>query len=281
MKIAALLLFITLFSSCSSPEKSNKKVFLAILARNKAHYLPRFLKSVENFEYDKKKITLYINTNNNTDETLEVLQEWTNKNKGRYASVIFENHEIDKYEDSPPHVWSPNRLRTIGLIRQRSLEFAKKSDCDFYFVIDVDNFLVPSTLKALVAKDVPIVAPLLYSIPDRNDYGSTFFYAINEWGGYQDHALYWDILNREIIGTFKVPLVHATYLVKKEYLDRVAYVDGTDQMEFMIFAQSARKNGVDQYICNEENFGVQFAFHNRLMSLDDEKSATKSFLSLP
>lgn len=281
MKILSFLLTLSLLCSCSLRGEKDKKVFLAFLVRNKAHYLPRFLQTVENFEYDKKQITVYINTNNNSDESLEILKNWADSNKKRYRSIIFENHEIKEYEESPPHVWSFKRLRTIGKIRERSLEIARQSDCDFYFVIDVDNFLSPHCLKALVEKNVPIVAPMLYSIPDRNDYGSTFFYAINDWGGFQEHPQYWDILNREIIGTFKVPLVHATYLIKKEYLDRVTYVDGTDQMEFMIFAQSARKNGVDQYICNEEDFGVQFSFHNRLMSLQDEKHVTKAFLTIP
>ncbi len=282
--VVVLLLCLGMSTSCSSvkkSEKSDKTVFLAILARNKAHYLPTFLQSIENFTYDKKKITIYINTNNNVDDTAEILHTWASKQKQNYRSILFEEHEISTLEESPPHVWSANRLRTIGAIRNHSLEVAKEEGCDFYFVIDVDNYLDPDTLGCLVKKDLPIVAPMLHSIPERDDCGSTFFYAIHDWGGFKDHPNYWKILRRELVGTIQVPLVHATYLIKSEYLDRLSYADGTDQMEFLIFAKSARDHGVDQYVCNEKIFGVQFSFHNRFMDLEDEKRVTRNYLLIP
>ena len=73
-------------------------VFLTILARNKAHMLPYYLRCLDELEYDKQLITVYINTNNNVDATEEILREWVDKNKSNYRQILFERHEVRGYQ---------------------------------------------------------------------------------------------------------------------------------------------------------------------------------------
>ncbi len=259
----------------------NQKVLLAILARDKDHVLPTFLKCIENLDYDKKLLVVYINTNNNSDRTAEILGEWKEKNQESYACIEFVNHELD-LDDSLPHAWTPNRTKKLGAIRKESMQKAKEYGCGYYFVVDCDNFVAPCTLKELISHNKPIIAPMLLSFPEAGDGYCNFFCDINEKGYYKEHPNYFKILRRQMVGAFKVPVVHCTYLVKSEYIDSLSYADDTDRHEFIIFSESARNHGVDQYICNEKEFGVFLNFFGdpKAWTLEKEKVAFRHFLEV-
>lgn len=257
---------------------ANKKILLAILARNKEHILPTFLKCIDNLDYDKKLISVYINTNNNEDKTEEILSEWVEKNKDLYNAIDFEKHEVkDLAKEELPHNWNSERLKTLAEIRNKSLKKTDEYKCDYYFVVDCDNFIAPYTLKELIQKDKPIIAPMLKAIPEENDPASNFFYSITDNGYYKNDPVYYLILDRKVIGTFKAPLVHCTYLVKAEYLNKLSYTNGTDEYEFIIFSRSARNGGVDQYICNEKIFGYSVNFFSKVTK-EEEKSRLSAWL---
>lgn len=269
------------FPKKDDDQQCDAKVLLAILARNKAHVLTAYLQCIENLDYEKKKIGIYINTNNNTDNTKEILKDWMKKNEKKYRFIYFENKEYNKDLPNSPHDWTKERFKILGNIRNKSLQKAKEYDSDYYFVVDCDNFIVPSTLKDLIEKDKPIIAPMLISIPEKNDAYSNFFCDVTESGYYKNHPKYLEILNREETGTFKVPVVHCTYLIKSEYLDILNYVDDTDHHEFVIFSKIARKNNIDQYICNEKNFGYLLHWKNDRLTLQEEKKNIASINLIP
>lgn len=260
----------------------SKSVFLVILARNKAHVLPAFLKCIENLDYPKKLIKVYINTNNNCDNTQEILQEWKKKHENRYCSIIFESHEIENMPVTKPHEWmtSPlaiKRQKHLQEIRNTSLLRAIEHDCDYYFIVDCDNFIIPCTLKELIKHDKPIIAPMLLSLPDSVYYNGNFFFAVSENGYFKDDPAYMQISTRSLIGTFKVPVVHCTYLVKSEYLNKLNYLDDTDHYDYVVFCREARKHHIDQYICNEKKFGWLLHFGADI-TLEEEKKRTPEFL---
>ena len=254
LSLVALPLFF--FSGCQKKD-TGKSVLLAILARNKAHVLPYYLRCIDAQQYDKKLITVYINTNNNDDDTKKILQDWAAGRKAEYKDIIFESHTVKKELSQDPHDWTPTRFKVLAKIRNKSLKKAQEYHCDYYFVVDCDNFIAPCTLRALVEKDKPIIAPLLRSIPNDNDMYANFFPDINENGRFKITPDYNEIVLRKKLGTFQVPVAHCTYLVKSEYIDKLTYLDGTDEYEFLIFSKSARDNNVPQFLCNEHKFGVQ------------------------
>ena len=60
------------------------KVVIAFFARNKAHTLPYFLGQVEELEYPKDRIILFIRTDHNVDGTKDVLDQWVASVKSLY-----------------------------------------------------------------------------------------------------------------------------------------------------------------------------------------------------
>lgn len=261
---------------------ATETVFVSILARNKAHVLPKYLECIENLDYDKSAITIYINTNNNDDATEEILEEWAKKHEDAYHEILFENHnvkELDK-DESTPHRWSTGRFKVLGMIRTKSLRLAEEKRCDFYFVVDCDNFITQSTLKTLVAKDKPMIAPMLSSFPEKGNSYSNFFYDIDTRGYAKYHPEYFSIFNRTKVGTFEVPVIHCTYLIRKDALPYLKYVDETDDYEFVILSRVARENNIPQFICNEENFGALVHIFREL-TWQEEAELIKPFLSIP
>lgn len=261
----------------TTSEQKKGTVLLAILARNKAHVLNEYLKTIENLDYDKKCISIYINTNNNCDQTKEILLQWMEKNKPLYANIDFESVEFDNLTSTNPHDWTPVRFHALATIRNRSLQKTKEFHCDYYFVIDCDNFITPPTLKALIAHDKPIVAPMLLPIPQQNEMYSNYFCAVSPSGYYQTHPDYAQIRYRAKTGIFEVPVVHCTYLIKAEYLDRLNYMDNTDDYEFVIFSRIARSNHVDQYICNDLDYGTLLRVPGNL-TLNEEAACFKEYI---
>lgn len=230
-----------------------KKVLIAILARDKEATLPLYLECIEKLDYDKKNIVLYIRTNNNSDATESILKDFVVKNMELYSCIVFDNSNIDK-QLTTHHDWNAERFSVLGKIRQDSLNKALEHKCDYYFVADCDNFVLPHTLKSLMRFDVPIIAPFLVS--DQSSYYSNFHYEVDINGYLANDDRYFQIFARALKGVFQVKVVHCTYLIKSEYLDKLCYDDGSGRYEYVIFADSARKNDIHQYIDNTEMYGL-------------------------
>ena len=95
--------------------------------------LPFYLSCIESLDYDKKLITVYINTNNNTDATVAILEEWKKKHEKAYAKIILDQHEAN-IEQSNPHDWNTKRYKLLGAIRNTSLRKTEKKNCDYSIV---------------------------------------------------------------------------------------------------------------------------------------------------
>jgi SAM-dependent methyltransferase len=268
-----------LFSESALPHKAETPtVLLAILARNKAHTLPTYLKCIEDLDYEKKQISLYINTNNNSDSTEEILKNWMLEHQREYASIEMETHQVEGLDSDRPHEWNASRFLALARIRNRSLQKALQNHSDFYFVVDCDNFIAPQTLRYLVDKDKPIIAPLLKAIPEPNDIYSNYFCAVSSTGYYENHPDYMKIWSGTTKGTFEVPVVHCTYLIRKDVLPSLTYIDGSQDYEFVIFSREARKHQIAQFICNEQPFGTLIHFKTDV-SLTEEKERFEKLLS--
>ncbi|MCB8877473.1 glycosyltransferase [Acidisoma silvae] len=236
------------------------KILLAILAKQKAKALPLYLACIEALDYPKSDIVLYVRTNNNTDDTHDILRAWLSRVGDLYAAVEYDASDVSEpVENFAEHEWNAQRFLVLGQIRQTSLQRALHHQCAFYFVSDVDNFIRSSTLKELVALNLPIVAPLLRSI-DAGSYYSNYHAEIDENGYYRECDQYHWILNGYIRGVNEVPVVHCTYLIRSDVIPDLAYADKTERHEYVIFSESARKAGIPQYLDNRQTYGyITFA----------------------
>lgn len=230
-------------------------VLIAILAKQKEKFLPLYLECIERFDYPRSAIHLYIRTNNNTDNTKNILRAWLERIGSSYASVEFDAQDVsEQVERYGVHEWNPLRFRVVGQIRNTSLHKALKRNCQFYFVADVDNFIRPETLKSLVSLNLPIVAPLLRMISPDDPY-SNFHAAADANGYYKEVPHYHVLLHRRIRGIIEVPVVHCTYLIRASVIPDLTYQDNTDRHEYVVFSDVARTRGIAQYLDNRLVYG--------------------------
>lgn len=231
------------------------RVLVAILAKQKEPALPLYLQCIEELDYPKSSIVLYIRTNNNRDRTEAILRDWVGRVGKHYAAVEFDAADVAQpVESFGVHEWNATRFKVLGNIRNVSLQKTREHDCDYYFVCDVDNFIRPCTLSELVGTGLPVVAPLLRSVVATDPY-SNYHAEIDDNGYFRDCDQYYWILNRWVRGLFEVPVVHCTYLVRRDVIDRLTYIDDTDRHEYVIFSDSARKAGIAQSFDNRRIYG--------------------------
>jgi hypothetical protein len=231
-------------------------VFVAILAKQKEEMLPAWLESLSQWDYPKDRMILYVRSNNNTDNTKQILKNWVAANGMWYRHVVEDYKDIEApVQEYGVHEWNPVRFKALGEIRERSIEGAWHAEADFYWVVDVDNFVKPHTLRTMVGHNLPVVAPMLGSADPEQPAYSNYHLLANVRGYFLDDMRYYQVLKREITGLIVCDVVHCTYLIRKDIYEKILYVDGTDDYEYVIFSRNLRNLGIPQYLDNQEIYG--------------------------
>jgi hypothetical protein len=256
----------TLLASRTAPERyaeaeagfrkvASPRVLLAILAKQKEAVLPLYLRCIEALDYPKSRISLWVRTNNNTDGTERILNDWLDRVGASYERVHFDASSVSSgVERFGVHEWNAERFRVLAALRQQSLEATRQWGCDYYFVADADNFLRPGALRELVGLGLPLVAPLLHHEQPGHRY-SNFHFKADANGYYLECPEYDLVLSGRIRGLIEVDVVHCTYLVRQDVVDRLSYVDSSGRHEYVVFAESARRNGIAQFLDNRQVYG--------------------------
>ncbi|MFD0936024.1 hypothetical protein ACFQ12_12640, partial [Methylobacterium trifolii] len=231
------------------------RILLAILAKQKEPVLRLFLECIEALDYPKSSIVLYVRTNNNTDRTKDILEDWLGRVGGAYAGVEYDGQNVSvPVETFGVHEWNVTRFRVLNHIRDVSLAKTLEHGCDYYFTVDCDNFIRPCTLKTLVATGLPIVAPLLRHIDPTRLY-SNYYSAIDAKGYFKDNDTYQPVLFRHLTGLIELQVVHCTYVVRADVIPQLGYNDGSDDFDYVIFSRRARHARIAQYFDNRQVYG--------------------------
>lgn len=237
-------------------------ITIAILCKDKAHLLDLYLKCIYNLIYPKKLIHLYIRTNDNKDNTIQILKNWINIVKDDYLKIYYDDTNIsEKLKQWKAHEWNPTRFSILGKIREESIQYAIENNTD-YFIADCDNFLKSYTLLDLVKSEKLVIGPMLRAIEPKNKLTgeSTLYYAnmhnvADEKGYYKENEEYYKILYRENPKIYPVDIIHCTYYIQNSILKLCKYVDDTNDYEYVIFGRTLKKLGIQQYIDNRKNYG--------------------------
>lgn len=259
MKLRALTSAIIL-SMCLNTypafDSTDRPVTIAVLVKDKAHTLPLYLECIEKQTWPTSKTYLYIRTNNNNDDSAEILREWVKKVKDRYLGIYFDDSDADEdITQYKQHEWNSIRFKVLGKIRQESLDYAYEHG-SHYFVADCDNFIFPQTIEEVLKVNLPIVGPLLNT---HYSY-SNFHAAIDDYGYNMDCPIYLPLVNREIRGLVQVPVIHCTYFVHYDVIPEMSYDDDSYRYEYVIFSDVARKKDIPQYLDTREMYGyITFA----------------------
>ena len=257
-------LFSDTFSQYRSPLQSqeDKTVFLAVFAKNYGDIIEKYLTTIDELMYDKKLITIYINASMSTDNTQEILTRWVQKRQHAYAHIIVQGDTAEVVTSG----WDKNRFNIPQTLRKKSMQLALEHKADFYFALDCHSFVTPFTLKELVNKNKPIIAPMLRNIPEVFDTLSTF-----STGRSKEADL--EVYEHKRVGTCAAKQVHATFLIQKEVLK--ALVDTMGEKDTI--SSCALKAGISQFVTNEKDFGVMLYFSKALA--DDAQARLDAFLS--
>ena len=252
-------------------ELQKPKVLIHILAKDKEKILPAWLKqNLDRLEYPRDRVYLYFRTNNNNDKTAEILHQWIDDQKilrrrddDDWIAYDWASIEIDDTDVNVPvekydvHEWNPTRFKVLGALRQEGIDKAMWWGADYYYTCDVDNFVMPHTLKKLVSYKQPVVAPLIrYALGKQEHVPYANYHNItSRQGYYQDNPAYYTILNGQVKGLIKCDVVHCTYLIRKDILPKVKYFDGTSDYEYVVFSRRLRELGINQWLDNTELYG--------------------------
>jgi hypothetical protein len=256
-------------------------VLVAILAKDKEITLPFYLETLLAWDYPKNRITLYIQKNDSNDGTQQILDGWVETNGSLYANVVYHKNEINpEVKQFGVHDWDPTRFCVLGKIRESSLLATLENECDFYFVSDVDNYLTSGTLRKLVTRDLEIVSPFLKlamasNDEEKNGANDKLFYSNyqNQVYGNRDFfetPLYREIWHQNVKGLIQLDFLHCTYLVRRDAIKSLYYLDGSDRSGCVIFAESAHNSGIPMYLDNSEIFGC--------LSLNENVDACREFM---
>lgn len=228
-------------------------ILVAILAKDKEHCLPFYLKCLYHQTFPKNKIHLYIRTNDNNDNTIDILKEFIEKYGAEYASVFYDDTSIkESLKQYKQHEWNCDRFTILGKIRQDSVTYAQKLGAD-YFVADCDNFIVPSVLETLFQnRHFGVIAPMLVT---KHTY-SNFHYDVDGNGYHINNLpLYLDVLTRRVKGLTSVKVVHCVYFINVNLLPSISYDDASYRYEYVIFSDVLRKKNIDQFLDNRKFYG--------------------------
>lgn len=247
------------------------EIYIGALVRDYDRTLPLFLRSIEKQDYNKALLTLRF-TICSDDESYKTSQalisNWIAKNGARYKSVSLTENRA-RYNEA---MNEKDRRIAYGQIEEDFLKNSASGDYSHCLILSSENFIAPKTLSSLVQKDKPIIAPLLRPTPQAHDPYRNFFPDVTEKGYFKLNAEYEPIATRSKMGSFKVPCVIGVYLIKADVLHKLSFVDNFSDWEFITFSNNARQADVDQYICNDKEYGFTLHFPG-----DDEKENRKRF----
>jgi hypothetical protein len=245
-------------------------ITLAILAKDKEYCLDFYLTCILNQTYDKKKIHLYIKTNDNKDNTEKILNKFVKTHGKKYASVYYNTDSIsNSLKMFDEHEWNPARFSILGKIRQESIDYAIAKD-SHYFVADCDNFIDKETLEHFYKlRHLKFVGPLLKLSPIHHY--SNFHNMAEEDGYFKENNDYYIINTGTIKGLIEVDTLHCTYFINNNILNEITYDDDTDRYEYAILSNRLRDLGIKQYLDTSK-------FHGFLFLNDQIKDTFKDYI---
>ncbi|XP_065085939.1 glycosyltransferase 25 family member [Ochlerotatus camptorhynchus] len=240
------------------------KVLIVTLIRNKEHTLPYFFSYLEDLEYPKDRISLWIRSDHNEDRSIDITKAWLKRTTKYYHSVDFgyRSDEEKRFDEKSSTHWSEDRFADVIRLKQEALEKGRKMWADFVMFLDADVLLTnPQTLSKLVSLNLPIVAPMLLS----DGLYSNFWCGMTADYYYQRTDEYKEILNNDKTGQFSVPMVHSAVMVNINVHQSLqltfnmkrfpAGLYNGPQDDIIIFAMSANYSSIPMYISNSALYG--------------------------
>lgn len=251
-------------------------ILWGIISRNDHNVLPAYLKCIDNIDYPKDRIIIYFRTNNNTDDTVEIFEQWKSKNEKGYLKIMINKQDIEKSEiiyDQAKGAWTSERFDIMRFIRQDTINQAILENVDYYFTIDTDNFIHPLTLKKLLEWNPKnfIVSPYM-QIMNQDILYSNYHHCLDEFG-YLKNCIHYEIIyDTAIRGLIECGVVHCCYLIPKQLFKKINYKDEKNQgrHEYVCFSENLRNQKISQYLDNRHIYGFISFDENEILDYENK-----------
>lgn len=149
-----------------------KNVLIACPMRNREWILHQYLACIYSLDYPKENISLFFLLNDCTDNTREILKNWSKKHSGEYKSIVFE--EINFFTPSDLGEAGMGRgggyrrdsfsYKNLCALRNKILEIARKDpNVDYLFSVDSDILIDNDILNNLINCEKPVVSALVHN----------------------------------------------------------------------------------------------------------------------
>jgi len=207
-------------------------VLVAVLTKNDARYLPRFLPEMENLDYPKDKLRWVWLYGKSRDDTLKIVLNFHRKTPYKY--VVYEE----------PLIHRPVRSSLYNAELCNEFKKAYKGE-EYVLFVDTDVVKIPrETLKELVSVNKDIVAPYVFTEGTNLFYDSYVF----RWKGHPFSSVVvdgrrYDIRNPPFLDRrepVELDSVGTFILIKGEVFKEVRWENPTPHYQF---CKNARRRG--------------------------------------
>lgn len=125
-----------ILDSANAPLYKKPSVLIVSLVRNKAHTLPLFLSYLEEQDYPKDRISLWMITDHNEDNSQEILEVWLRRVRSLYNAVNYQSDNSEKIRKGETNLthWPEERFLELIRMKEEALEYARRSWADYIFV---------------------------------------------------------------------------------------------------------------------------------------------------
>lgn len=241
-------------------------VYWSILARDKAATLPLYLQCLTDQYYPRERVLLDIFTNDSTDNTAQLLNDWWQHNRQYYhprSQLVWQNIRADV--PVKPHEWPESRLALLARLRDEMLRSFLQSPADYFLSCDADNYLAPWALDRMVQElqqpGVHVVAPRLRCVGAgsgsaaryANARYSNYHHCVTDEGYFIDCRHYNNVLRCQRQARHLVAVVHCTYALSRSAASVGQYSEGrAERLEYVRFAESLRCSHVEQWLLSPD-----------------------------
>lgn len=137
-RVSFFVLFLCIAKITCIDEKP-PSVLIISLIRNKAHTLPYFFSFLENLNYPKDRISLFIRSDHNIDNSIEIIDTFLNHSSGKYHSINFKGKSTPLvngtyFNQESVADWTIDRFLHVIKLKQEGLDYGRKIWADFVFV---------------------------------------------------------------------------------------------------------------------------------------------------
>lgn len=212
-------------------DKTLPKIMIAILTKNDAQFLPKFLETMENLDYPKNKLRWIWMYGKSVDQTLDLILEFHKLRKYKY----------EVYEE--PLFQRPIRSSLYNARLCNEFKPLHKGE-KFILFVDTDVLEIPpNTLKTLVKANKDIVSPYPY-IEGTSRFFDTYCFRFH---GMRFDSVTWKGVNHDnlnpIFKDSKIPVeldsVGTLILIKSKVFKEIEWSNPAPHYRFCLKAREA------------------------------------------